>query len=72
MIRLHRKHEISDEQFSEDFVRSLLPYTFDTVRKFIKVNQDESGKRREKLADSEEHSKRKERQREASVFAQSA
>jgi hypothetical protein len=71
MNRLHRKHEITDEQFSEDFVHSPLPHMFDTIKKFIKINQDQSGRRSQRLAESKECSKRKERRREVGIFAHS-
>ncbi|KAF8753485.1 hypothetical protein RHS01_07075 [Rhizoctonia solani] len=35
MIRLHRKGRIMDDQFTDNFVRSLLPHTWDTVRKSV-------------------------------------
>ncbi|KAG8714130.1 hypothetical protein FRC12_010563 [Ceratobasidium sp. 428] len=64
MVRLHRKQKITDDQFTDDFVRSLLPHTWDTVRKFIKINHDASGRRARRLKESKERSKRKERRRE--------
>ncbi|QRV96234.1 hypothetical protein RhiJN_24252 [Ceratobasidium sp. AG-Ba] len=64
MIRLHRRQKITDNQFTNDFVRSLLPHTWDTVRKFIKVYNDGSGRRAQRLRESKERSKRKERRRE--------
>lgn len=70
MIRLHRKQKITDEQFTDDFVRTLLPHTFDTVRKFIKINNDESGRRAQRLKESKERSKRKERRRELALQRQ--
>ncbi|KAG8703872.1 hypothetical protein FRC08_002587 [Ceratobasidium sp. 394] len=64
MIQLHKKRQITDEQFTEGYIRSLVPHTFDSARNFIKINRDESGKRAQKLKESKERSKRKERRRE--------
>lgn len=67
MSRLHRRGKITDEQFTHDFVRSLLPFTFGAVRKCIKVNQDQSGMRAQKLKASKLKSKLKDHQRTVSV-----
>lgn len=67
MLRLHRRGKITDEQFTPDFVRSLLPFTFAAVQKCIKTNQDESGVRAQKLKASKLKSKLKDHQRTVSI-----
>ncbi|ELU42152.1 hypothetical protein AG1IA_03816 [Rhizoctonia solani AG-1 IA] len=67
MIRLHRKGRIMDDQFTDNFVRSLLPHTWDTVRKSIKNHQDASGRRAQRQKEAKERSKRKERRRELAL-----
>lgn len=62
MSKLHKRRKITDEQYTHDFVRSLLPNTFESVRKFIKINQDETGWLAQKIKASKLKSKLKDYQ----------
>ncbi|KAG9092168.1 hypothetical protein FRC06_000216 [Ceratobasidium sp. 370] len=55
---------ITEAQCSERYVRLLLIHSFDTARKFIKINEDVSGERMERLQAAKDKGKRKQRQKD--------
>ncbi|KAG9083098.1 hypothetical protein FS749_006294 [Ceratobasidium sp. UAMH 11750] len=62
--RLLREGKITEAQYTEDFVRSLLIHSFDAARKAKKINKDESGERMERVKVSKDKSKRKQRRKD--------
>jgi hypothetical protein len=70
MADLLRDEKITEAQCTERYIRSLLIHSFDTARKFIKINEDQSGDRMERLKVSKDKSKRKQRQKDVSITSQ--
>ena len=66
MVEPLNRGKITQSQFTEDYISSLLVHTFETARKYIKANQDETGERRQRIEASKDRNKRKERRREMS------
>ncbi|KAG8730412.1 hypothetical protein FRC10_002708 [Ceratobasidium sp. 414] len=64
MKDLYETGIITQSQFSEHYVRSLLIHSFDTAQKHICINQDESGERRERTLAAKDKSKQKQRQKD--------
>lgn len=63
MAALREKNAITEAQFTHRYIRLLLIHSFDAARKAIKVNEDASGERLERLKASKDKSKRKERRK---------
>ena len=62
----HSNGNITDEQFTEPFVRQLLIHSFDTARSNIKTNEDESGEREKRREESKDKSKKIQRRKDVS------